>query len=338
MNENKFLHTVVIVLCIILAAMIGVLIFLEVNTSANREAGFDVPQPSETESSVEKYTEPVTTEPIVSEQSTEETEDVTSHVPIDLMVSTPYCNLYYPANLKDGVHAEVEKTASGCIVVFYGQLENEDYKLFSVLFAETSDNSFPVGIFTAENTQMDVNVEMFEIPDDENAAVLQEGVNYLLDKLEENPAFSVIGNNSEKEPSDNQMGGEEKPGQSVSNADLVINTPYCDLYYPGQWKDSIRVEKTELEYGCYITVVGIVNNKEAELFTVYFAEAGENSFPVGVLTVDGVAIDVNLEMPELHNDGSWDDLETDQFYSLQEKANYLLDNLRKSAGFVPVDE
>lgn len=328
-NNNKKL-VLVIILSIILAMLVCFVIYMETDWAQE-------PSPTEGEA-------PTGTAPQMMEQESTEPEETMAvlpeetaaeDTPKDLMVTTPYCNLHYPGQWQDSVRVEMESTAYGCIVTFYGSVGDQEEKLFAVFFTESSDDSFPVGIITHGGTAMDVSVELFDIvpgsgleePDADELNAMQEGVNYLIDRLEENPVFSAV----------SQLSGSDIPEETKAPAqDLVVDTPYCNLYYPAQWKDAVRYEAERTDAGYIAVFYGTVNGKDAELFTVYFAETSEDSVPVGIYTAGDVAMDVSISMPELPENNDWCEADREIFYALQEKVNYLIDKLKEDTAFEPV--
>lgn len=359
-NNNNLLLVLIIILSIILAILVGIVIYLEstpakmqspTEESATTEKSSATETNPATENTLTTEDNPTTQEPTKTEttpqttepESTEPEESTPVHeenveteeTAKDLVVTTPYCNLYYPAQWRDKVRAEMEYTAFGCIVHYYGTVGNQEVKLFVVFFAESSDDSYPVGTITHDGTMMDVSVELInmeqgngaEKPDAEDLNDMQEGINYLLDKLEENPVFKPI-----SQPSRDDAPEETKD----TTQDLVISTPYCDLYYPAQWKDAVRYEATVTEVGYIVVFYGTVNGKEAELFTIYFAESSEDSVPIGIYTANNVSMDIAVSMPELLENSDWSEAERESFYALQEKINYLIDKLTEDKAFEPV--
>lgn len=328
-KQNRAIKTIIIVLCIILVLVVALLIALLAGSGSGEPEGTVATAPKEEVPSETAPAEPVPTEPVETEPLPTET---APQQKMDMMVSTPYCNLYYPAELKDGVRATVEETGVGCIVKFYGTAAGLEEHIFSLFFAEASEKSFPVGVFTDENASVDINLELCDLSDSEELYVMQEGINYLLDKLKENPSFSSELNQNSPETEEEENVQEQEP------ADLVVKTPYCDLYYPGQWKDAISVTEQKLDFGHIVTFHCLINDKKAELFTVYFAEAGDDSFPIGVMTVDGIAMDVSMELPAITESEEWSDAERDLFSKLQEKANYMMDQLKQLDTFETIDQ
>lgn len=268
----------------------------------------------------------------IQEGEDQETEATNLNPAQDMLVMTPYCNLHYPSEWSSSVRTDTEITTNGCIVTFYGTANNQEVKLFSVFFAESSENSFPIGSISLDGFFVDVSIELSDFaPDDtwntadaDDISAMQEGVNYLINKLEENSAFTSV-TESQK----------ENNGTKAEEAWIVIEAAYCDLYYPARWKDAVRWDETETEIGDIITFYGTVNAKESVLFSIYFAESSDESFPIGVLNAEGMEMDVSMEIPDLPDDGGWSDTDRALFYGLQETANDVIERLNDNPEFTP---
>ena len=330
-KKNRGLKTAIVVLSLLLAALVGVICFLRLQ---KRPA--EAPETAETTEAVQAGPENIQPDPMEETSPTEQTVNDT-----DLMVSTPYCTLYYPAQWMQSIRTEAQTTAMGHIVTFYGTAGEEEAALFAVYFAEAGENSYPVGVITHGGTTLDVSVELFDFAADSPAAedfsAMQEGVNYLIDKLAENPAFSLVSPNSGL-VTETQPQQEEIPQQTEEPVrDKVIKTPYCTLYYPAQWKDAVRYEGQETEVGYIGVFTGVINGRKAELFRVWFADADENCIPVGIYSDDEITVDVCISLPPLPEDNDWTQQEQELFYGLQETANYLLDCLKEEPGFTALE-
>lgn len=116
----------------------------------------------------------------------------------DLEVETPYATLYYPAQWAGGVRAEVQENEIGADVLFYGEVKGREALLFTVSFGGAE--GFPVGVYeTREGYLLDVTTALSDLELDESwmsadmdsICAMQEGINYVLEKLEEDPGFSA---------------------------------------------------------------------------------------------------------------------------------------------------
>ena len=333
-RNGKKLKTAILVLLVLLVALVGVLLYIQENmrSAEDMESSSATIVSGDTET-----TEPEQTQATGTEMADEKA----------LVISTPYCDLYYPAQWKNQIRTETETTAQGCIVSFYGTVEEQEAKLFSVFFAEVSENSFPVGTIDHAGTMMDVSVELFDLESSgfqgtsaDDIIMMQEGINYLIDKLEENTFFTAAGSQERgtAPEANGSSDGTNAEEVKVNNSDLVVSTGYCDLYYPAAWKQAVTTETVKQELGTAVTFYGSVNGKEAKLFTVFFAETSDESFPIGILMVDGMSMDVSLALHEPAEVATWETLEADTFYTMQEQSNYLVAKLRMNDAFSALDE
>lgn len=71
-----------------------------------------------------------------------------------------------------------------------------------------------------------------------------------------------------------------------------IKTPYCSLYYPTKWKDSIKTEVTSDE-PCVVKFKALLGGKEYSLFDVSFGKT-EKGYLLGSLPTDSESVDVYL--------------------------------------------
>ncbi len=117
--------------------------------------------------------------------------------------------------------------------------------------------------------------------------------------------------------------------------DVQVQTAYCDLFYSGQWADSMRTERITEDFAETILFYGTAEGTETALFAVYFASATDNSFPVGVYsTADGLTVDISAEIFELENKG-WTDAGFGQICAMQEQVNYVIAKLKETTQTEP---
>lgn len=116
----------------------------------------------------------------------------------DCEVETPYGTLYFPGRWKDTMWAEVETLDFGADVVFYGTVAGEECWLFTVHYGG-ADGIGIGAVMTKEEYLLDVTVEMSDfVPteswsqaDTDLFSAMQETMNYLMEKLKEDPAFQA---------------------------------------------------------------------------------------------------------------------------------------------------
>ena len=115
-----------------------------------------------------------------------------------LAVETPYATLHYPAQWAGNVRAEVQKDTLGAQVHFYGSVNGRETWIFTVGFG--GGEGTPVGIYqTREGYGLDVTVEYslldlnssWSTEEIDALCAMQEGVNQLLELLEEDPGFTA---------------------------------------------------------------------------------------------------------------------------------------------------
>lgn len=126
-------------------------------------------------------------------------EPVTSGQEEDVTVSTPYGDLFVPAQWQDQMDAYTEDRGSGYAVTFVGTVGEHEETLFTVLFNADMDDSLPVGTLNVNGESVSVSVKFEEILMDDawtaeeadTISAMQESINYILEKLGENPGFTA---------------------------------------------------------------------------------------------------------------------------------------------------
>lgn len=116
----------------------------------------------------------------------------------DLLIETPFVTLYYPAEWANSVRAEVKEDEIGAEVLFYGNVNGKEEWLFTICFGGA--DGYPVGVYqTKEGYLLDVTIAMSELTVDDSwtredvstICAMQEGVNYVLEKLTEDQKFTL---------------------------------------------------------------------------------------------------------------------------------------------------
>ena len=93
--------------------------------------------------------------------------------------------------------------------------------------------------------------------------------------------------------------------------DIEIETPYAVLHYPIEWSSNLKIEQTQDDQKCEVKFVGVINNKEIDLFAIVFGESTE--MPIGsVITANGetVTVRLNVDMFEPSEDLTPEEIET----------------------------
>lgn len=351
-KNRQILLGTVIALSIILVLLIMLLFWMN-NMDAVHNSGVGADQldrlpedsvgiPKETETPEEQTTQPLeeTTQPpeettLPQEENTRpeppvKVPEVTEPVYEDVEVQTTYCKLFYSGQWADSIRTERITRDFTETILFYGTAEGKEAVLFAVYFAGTTDNSYPVGVYsTVDGLMVDISAEIFELEAGgwtdtgfDQICAMQEQVNYVIEKLE-----GII----HKEPVIQLPEATEPVCEDVD-----VQTTYCKLYYSGQWAGSIRTEHILGDFTETVLFYGTAEGKETALFAVYFADATDNSFPVGAyLATDDLMVDISIEIFELENTG-WTNNGFYQICTMQEQVNYLIEKLLETEGFTPV--
>ena len=107
----------------------------------------------------------------------------------DLIIETPYCNLFFPSKWNGQVYTTAKESAASYDVVFVGKLGDQDANLFSVVFGESEE--MPIGVLTqpdGSKVTVRLNVDMFDStglsPEQiEVAQSIMESSTYLVEKI-----------------------------------------------------------------------------------------------------------------------------------------------------------
>lgn len=117
----------------------------------------------------------------------------------DIQVETPFCTLYFPGKWRDQISTRGVDLGYGYEVFFFVPCGDDTTELFAVLFGFRSTYSSRVGAIVSNGIATSVNLEK-PTPSDhlswteeqqKNAFAMQEDVQYLLDRLEEEPLFTT---------------------------------------------------------------------------------------------------------------------------------------------------
>jgi len=131
-----------------------------------------------------------------------------------------------------------------------------------------------------------------------------------------------------EEPTDNQETTESTAGPvEVLQPDMVIETPFCTLAYPGKWNDQVRIEQVDSGMVYAVNFYGTSQGKETALFSVLFGQRTENAALVGAMVQNGIAMDVSIEMAVL------EDSVAEEILAMQADVDYLLGKLTENMFF-----
>ena len=160
------------------------------------------------------------------------------------------------------------------------------------------------------------------------------GTILVMDKTSSGLTESVEDKNSIEEMVDENKMVDTKSSleEMLEGEAFVIETPNCDLYYPLEWKEQIRVEQVEGDVHIVKFFGTIGEQGEHFLFSVLFG--GEEGVLLGTLNEKPVyIISTTEEATE-----TWTEDEEMTFLNMQVDVNYLLGMLQKEEGFVKAEQ
>ena len=301
-------------------------VFLRGNTNTPTENPQGITDMRETEPAQKDTLPPApeTTEP------SEETKPEGTEPLADLEVMTPFCTLYYPGEWSSNVRSEQQDQGYGYAVRFYGSAGGQETELFSVFFGYGTDDAEYVGTHMKGGISTDVYVEIADFDPDnswDGAAAaeiyaMQVDADYLVEKLEEELFFQM--------PEDEEL--ETVPDLS----DAVLETPYCTLYYPGEWKDAVSWEITSEGDSCMIAFTGLISGQNMPVFAVTFNDPEDTGFRMGTWNDQGRDIAVCLTLYDFPQDQSWGETERNLFLTLQEQAFTMLEKLTEDSRYTSI--
>lgn len=230
----------------------------------------------------------------------------------DHILKTPYGEIVFPEKLAK--HLKVDRTETPELQLdFIAELDSgKEQKLFSLRFG--APEAPAVGqLVSGDGVVVGVYVTIYKFsPDDswktdEVALVteMQEALNDVMQSLDPAPL------------------GTQNPG---TQEDVVIETPYGNLYFPGQWTEELKTTVDESD-GYEVVFQGVINGHDAiPLFAVNFGGSKGTEVHT-VCTENNVPVFVRLRTFELEMD-DWSAVDQATARAMQEDLNHMLAKLR----------
>lgn len=261
---------------------------------------------------------------------TQPTDEPTADPQEDMAVVTPFCTLYYPGKWNDSIRTEQLDLGYGHAVHFYGSSCGRETELFSVLFGFDTEASTCIGTVMQNGISTDVNVEITAFAADDSwdadavreITAMQKDADYLIDKLKKDSYF--------------QLPETEEENVVPDVSDAVLQTPYCTLYYPGQWKDAVSWDITSDDDICTVAFKENFSGKNVTVFTLSFNNPEDTGFQMGTLNHKGREIAVCLTLCDFPQNENWDDAERNLFLTLQEQAFNMLEKLAADSHYTSI--
>ncbi len=174
-SKAKKSAPILLVICAVVAIIVAIIVFIKPEANSPIEITPIAETPSIT--------------PIVETPSAET--DTTS----ELIIETPYCNLYFPSKWNGQVYTTVKESEGSYEVVFVGKLGDQDINLFSIVFGESEE--MPIGTLTqpdGSDVTVRLNVDMFDSTglnseQIDMAQSIMESSTYLVERLSESDNF-----------------------------------------------------------------------------------------------------------------------------------------------------
>ena len=112
--------------------------------------------------------------------------------------------------------------------------------------------------------------------------------------------------------------------------DVVTETPYCDLHFPGRWKDDVVIENSK-ENPYTVDYYGVVNGDKYLVFSLIFGES--DGFCLGIFATDDGEIGMHIVEGALNDIEDLSEEEQNMLYEMQINVNYIIQNLEKDKNF-----
>lgn len=119
----------------------------------------------------------------------------------------------------------------------------------------------------------------------------------------------------------------QNTGSPVEAEDILIQTSYGTLHYPGNWQEYVTIRQEQSGSVVLVTFETEIDGAKYELFRISIGQ--DEGSVVGSLTDStGTQRNVCLHVDELPADSGLEESEQTRFYAMQEDLNYLIDHLK----------
>lgn len=338
-NGSKLLPVIVIILAVIFVGCIGLLLWLE--------NGGQLP---------EKKPEPVvTTSPRQDPQTTQgqentttlttNTTDTTEASPTapnagDVVIETPYLDLYYPGEWSALLHTETEQNGGEFTVVFAARMDQRGIiELFRVTLNGDPAKAF-ANVKTRDGSVVPIRLQSADIvPDDSWTSseiqvvfAMQEALNYVLEHLTLDYDQPQQGGSVDTQPPVTTEPPVTSQPPVQTGDDMIIDTLYAQLHFPTTWAKNLTLDIQEDTPANGITPYKVTfrcrvgDHDPVTLFVVHFGQS--EGIPVTTVTTpEGKSVEVRLTICNIQLQGAWTQEESRTVYAMQEDLNYLIQKL-----------
>lgn len=114
---------------------------------------------------------------------------------------------------------------------------------------------------------------------------------------------------------------------TVEAADILIQTSYGTLHYPGNWQEYVTIRQEQSGSAVLVTFETEINGAMYELFRISIGQ--DEGSVVGSITDDsGTQRNVYLNVDGVPDESSVGEGEMSRYYAMQEDLNYLIEHLK----------
>lgn len=131
-------------------------------------------------------------------------------------------------------------------------------------------------------------------------------------------------------PSDDNNAGNITDIKADSEADIITETPYCNLHYPGKWEDVVLIENSS-NNPYIVDYYGVLGGEKYLLFSLVFGES--EGFCLGTFSTEDGNVEMHIVEGALDNIDDYSDEDQSMLYDMQINVNYIIQNLEKDKSF-----
>ena len=106
--------------------------------------------------------------------------------------------------------------------------------------------------------------------------------------------------------------------------DVAIETPYCTLYFPGEWEELLSVEQVTGDVHTVIFSCKLDADNLIELFRISF---GDKNGIGQVKASDGELVNLSVMSTDIQPDENWTTSQTNMVFGMQEALNEVLQRI-----------
>lgn len=121
----------------------------------------------------------------------------------------------------------------------------------------------------------------------------------------------------------------EYPFVSTEDEVFLIETPYCDLYYPKAWSNQIEINTSEKD-SYKVEFLTTIKEEKIKLFDLYFG--GNRGDEIGILSVNGKKISIKVESYSIDLEKYSEDEQID-LTGMKEDLNIIISKLIENYDF-----